>query len=100
MTSGTIITQQSVLASRTVTEQHTGENTANEIRSLANEFGVYNTQKCAVVTDNASNMMSSVEDLQWEHIQCFARGFSTVFKLGQGTVELGKLTPKMFKLGK
>ncbi|XP_062618085.1 E3 SUMO-protein ligase ZBED1-like [Saccostrea cucullata] len=91
--------RNSVLATRKVTERHTGENTANEIRSISNEFGVNNTQICAIVTDNASNMVSCVEHLRWEHIRCFAHtlqlairgGFDTVSSLSKTIAATKKL---------
>ncbi|KAH3769548.1 hypothetical protein DPMN_170821 [Dreissena polymorpha] len=55
-----------VLATRAVKERLTAENTAAEIKSITQEFGIKDEHVAAIVTDNASNMVACVQ-LQWTH---------------------------------
>ena len=79
--------QNSVLATRKVTDRHTGENTAHEIRAIASEFGLTDNQVAGIVTDNASNMVSCVEHLHWPHIRCFAHTLQLSIRKGFDTVD-------------
>ena len=60
-----------VLATRAVKERHTAENTAAEIKLITHEFGIKDEHVSAIVTDNASNMVACVQQLQWTHVRCF-----------------------------
>ncbi|KAK3095201.1 hypothetical protein FSP39_011428 [Pinctada imbricata] len=79
--------QNAVLATKKVTDCHTGENTAHEIRSIASEFGLSDEQVAGIVTDNASNMVSCVEHLNWPHIRCFAHTLQLSIRKGFDTVD-------------
>ena len=56
---------------RAVKERHTAENTAAEIKLITQEFGLKDEHVSAIVTDNASNMVACVQQLQWTHVRCF-----------------------------
>jgi len=64
--------QNFVLATREVSERHTGENTALEIKSFIQEFEISDSQISGIVTDNASNMVVCGENLEMPHLRCFA----------------------------
>lgn len=55
-----------------VTQQHTADNLAQELSSVAQEWGIEG-KIVACVTDNASNIVKAVKDeLKWNHVRCFA----------------------------
>ncbi|KAJ8307427.1 hypothetical protein KUTeg_015511 [Tegillarca granosa] len=62
-----------VLATRAVTERHTGINTAKEISDVCLEFGINLENVVGLVTDldNASNMVVCGDALKLTHVRCF-----------------------------
>ena len=67
-----------VLATRAVKERHTAENTAAEIKLITQEFVIKDEHVSAIVTDNASNMVACVQQLQWTHVRCFGHTLQLV----------------------
>ncbi|XP_076361643.1 E3 SUMO-protein ligase ZBED1-like [Tachypleus tridentatus] len=61
-----------VLTTREVTDRHTGENLANELRSITSEFHIPLNKITALITDNASNMTLRCDNLGWLSVKCFA----------------------------
>ena len=59
-----------ILATREVTERHTGRNISQIIQDICDEFGL--TSVVAITTDNASNMVACGADLGFNWIGCFA----------------------------
>lgn len=64
--------QSNLLDCFVMTEQHTADNLAQELSSVAHEWGI-DEKIAACVTDNASNIVKAVNEvLRWNHVRCFA----------------------------
>lgn len=61
-----------VLATIEVKDHHTGENLANEIKCIVEDFGLSNTAVSGITTDNATNIVIMRTHFEWPHIRCFA----------------------------
>ena len=64
------VLETNVLATRVVTERHTGSNIAKEVDNIIKEFEIKSL--IALVTDNAANMVGAARDLEVAHINCFS----------------------------
>jgi hypothetical protein len=71
-----------VLATIEVKDHHTGENLANEIKSIVENFGLSNIPVSGITTDNAANMVTMTSHLNWQHIRCFAHTLQLSVKAG------------------
>lgn len=61
-----------VLQTREVTDRHTGENIAHEIKSVVDEWSLHE-KVVAATTDNGRNVVNAiVSHLQWQHVPCAA----------------------------
>jgi hypothetical protein len=87
-----------------VTERHTGENTANKIRTIAREFGITDQKVSAIVTDNAANMVVCCQHLDWIHVRCFGHTLQLSIRKGfdnsqaiKGTITSCKKIVKHFR---
>ena len=56
---------------------HTAENIALELNTVATNWGLNNNVVC-VVTDNASNMVSAISKTGWRHLPCFAHTLNLI----------------------
>ncbi|XP_067305981.1 E3 SUMO-protein ligase ZBED1-like [Pseudorasbora parva] len=71
--------QEFVLETCHFSAQHTSDNISEELKRIAEEWGI--TQKVlAVVTDNGANMVSAVHKAWWKHYPCFAHTLNLVVK--------------------
>lgn len=66
-----------VLSTSHLTNDHTAENIADVLQSIAEEWGIDN-KVVAIVTDNASNIVAAVRLSGWKHIPCFAHTLNLV----------------------
>ena len=66
-----------VLATRSSGERHTGENMAEELVEIFNEFGI-SKKVTAVVTDNAKNAKKAVRITEKEWHPCFAHTLNLI----------------------
>lgn len=64
--------ESKVLQTREMKERHTGENIAEALLSVINEWKIDEHRISAIVRDNASNMNVAVEKLGWCDVPCFA----------------------------
>lgn len=63
-----------------VTEQHTADTLAQELSSVAHEWGI-DGKIVACVTDNAGNIVKAVNKvLRWNYVQCFAHLLNLVLR--------------------
>ena len=53
-------------------DNHTGENIAEHLSEIMNDWHLSSTNLSGVTTDNGSNMLKAVSTLQWCHIPCFS----------------------------
>ena len=60
----------SILATRALDERHTGENIAEALLNIAEEFKIHKLQ--SIVTDNASNMVAAAEHGSMARWPCFS----------------------------
>ena len=51
---------------------HTGVNIAAELEAVLDEWGLSASNIAAVVTDNGSNIIRAISDLEWPSITCFS----------------------------
>ena len=65
------VLKSAVLAITNLTNYHTAENIAKELKRITNEWNIMN-KVVAVVTDNAAYVVASVRLNSWKHIPCFA----------------------------
>ena len=71
-----------VLQTREVTERHTGENMAQELQNVVDEWDIHN-KLVATTTDNGRNVVSAVvTHLQWQHLACAAHTLQIAVKSG------------------
>ena len=76
------------IATRAVDERHTGENLAQVILSLKEEFSIGMLK--ALVTDNAGNMKCAAKEANIERIACFAH--SLQLAIGDGMNKVAAVT--------
>lgn len=78
-----------------VTEQHTADNLAQELSSVADEWGI-NGKIAACVTDNASNIVKAVSELlRWNHVRCFAHLLNLTVRNAMQLAEIQSLIQKV-----
>ena len=71
------VLKSAVLATTNLTNYHTAENIAKELKHIINEWNIMN-KVVAVVTDNAAYVVASVRLNGWKHIPCFAHTLNLV----------------------
>lgn len=87
-----------VLATIEVKDHHTGENLANEIKCIVEDFGISNTPVSGITTDNAANMVTMTTHLDWPHIRCFAHTLQLSVKAGLKIKEISSAAAAARKL--
>lgn len=87
-----------VLATKEVKDHHTGENLANEIKCIVEDFGISNTPASGITTDNAANMVTMTTHLEWPHIRCFAHTLQLSVKAGLKIKEISSAAAAARKL--
>ena len=71
------VLKSAVLVTTNVTNDHTAENIAEELKRVTDEWKITN-KVVAVVTDNAANIAAAVRLNGWRHIPCFAHTLNLV----------------------
>lgn len=71
--------QSAVLRTVHMTTNHTGENIANELTKVIEEFSL-REKLVAIVSDNASNMTAAVKLLGIRHLPCFAHTLNLIVR--------------------
>ena len=77
-----------VMATRIMTERHTGVNIGTTINQICEEFSV--GRKLAVVTDNASNMSIAAAECDALHVTCFAHTLQLAIEDGLKIEQISK----------
>ena len=79
-------------------ERHTGINIATRIKEATEIWNIDGEHVSAVVTDNASNMLATVNILEWNHLPCFAHSLQFAVNKGldaNSLVQLSSLDRKL-----
>nr|CAI5830783.1 unnamed protein product [Callosobruchus analis] len=78
--------QSNLLTCLNYTDRHTASNLASLLQDVVKEWNLEN-QICAVVTDNAANVVSSIRMCNYRHIGCFAHTINLIVQAGLGTIK-------------
>lgn len=66
-----------ILHCKRVTEQHTAENLKSFLEDVTDKWELRG-KVCAVVTDNASNIVAAVQLTKWPHLACLAHTINLI----------------------
>ena len=76
------------MATRIMTERHTGVNIGTTINQICEEFSV--GRKLAIITDNASNMSIAAAECDALHVTCFAHTLQLAIEDGVKIEQISK----------
>ena len=91
----TMTLQERVLDTKRVTESHTAENLAAEMKSDAK---IWNLKDPVAVTDNAANIMGACDKAEYPHFGCFAHTLNLAVNRALEVSEVSKLVGKCRKV--
>ncbi|XP_076048272.1 E3 SUMO-protein ligase ZBED1-like [Oratosquilla oratoria] len=66
-----------LLATKSLMVDHTSENIADALKEICEEWDLLE-KVCCIVTDNASNIVKAVKDMNVKHLPCFAHSLNLV----------------------
>lgn len=61
-----------LLDTKEFTDSHTGENMAEELATILEDWKLLQTNLVCATTDNGSNILKAVDVLGWQHMACFS----------------------------
>ena len=85
-----------ILATRKVADRHTGENLANHLTAIQEEFGI--SEIGAMTTDNASNNAVAARATGYDHVRCFAHTLQLAVNDGLGISSIARVIVRSRKL--
>ena len=62
-------------------DSHTGVNISEELKAILDEWGLAHDNLSAVTTDNGTNIVSTMELLQWSRMPCFSHTLQLAVKV-------------------